>query len=120
MIGRFQVSMDEYYQSFAVCLSRLSLTRTRLVSSADAGELPVPVLSIENVSFGYPGGKELYSNVDFGVDLQTRVALVGPNGAGKVCRGAVYLVARSDSSLLLARLDMVDSHDSDVLFRRRP
>lgn len=50
-------------------------------SFPDAGELPVPVLSIENVSFGYPGGKELYSNVDFGVDLQTRVALVGPNGA---------------------------------------
>lgn len=49
----------------------------------DAGQLPVPVLSIENVSFNYPGGKELYSKVDFGVDLQTRVALVGPNGAGK-------------------------------------
>jgi ATP-binding cassette subfamily F protein 2 len=49
----------------------------------DAGQLPVPVLSIENVSFAYPGGNELYSDVDFGVDLQTRVALVGPNGAGK-------------------------------------
>lgn len=49
----------------------------------DAGQLPVPVLSIENVGFAYPGGKELYSSVDFGVDLQTRVALVGPNGAGK-------------------------------------
>jgi len=44
----------------------------------DAGQLPVPVLSVENVSFAYPGGQELYTNVDFGVDLQTRVALVGP------------------------------------------
>jgi len=52
-------------------------------SFPDAGDLPVPVLSIEYVSFAYPGGQELYSNVDFGVDLQTRVALVGPNGAGK-------------------------------------
>jgi len=52
-------------------------------SFPDAGHLPVPVLAIENVSFNYPGGKELYSKVDFGVDLQTRVALVGPNGAGK-------------------------------------
>ena len=49
-------------------------------SFPDAGQLPVPVLAIENVSFNYPGGKELYSQVDFGVDLQTRVALVGPNG----------------------------------------
>jgi len=47
----------------------------------DAGQLPVPVLSIEYVSFAYPGGNDLYTNVDFGVDLQTRVALVGPNGA---------------------------------------
>jgi ATP-binding cassette subfamily F protein 2 len=54
-------------------------------SFPDAGELAVPVLSIENVSFNYPGGVELYSDVDFGVDLQTRVALVGPNGAGTFC-----------------------------------
>ena len=25
----------------------------------------------------------VYHNIDFGVDLETRVALVGPNGAGK-------------------------------------
>ncbi|KAL7564474.1 hypothetical protein ACA910_001568 [Epithemia clementina (nom. ined.)] len=52
-------------------------------SFPDAGQLPVPVLAVERVSFAYPGGPELYSEVDFGVDLQTRVALVGPNGAGK-------------------------------------
>lgn len=52
-------------------------------SFPDAGELPVPVLQIENISFAYPTGPELYSQVDFGIDLQTRVALVGPNGAGK-------------------------------------
>lgn len=55
-------------------------------SFPDAGELPVPVLSIENVSFAYPGGKDLYTDVDFGIDLQTRVALVGPNGTSRVGR----------------------------------
>lgn len=49
----------------------------------DAGQLPVPVLAIEKLSFAYPGSDPLYTNVDFGIDLQTRVALVGPNGAGK-------------------------------------
>lgn len=49
----------------------------------DAGDLPVPVLAIENVSFKYPGSEYLYTDVDFGIDLQTRVCLVGPNGAGK-------------------------------------
>mmetsp|Transcript_26582 Transcript_26582/g.39375 ORF Transcript_26582/g.39375 Transcript_26582/m.39375 type:complete len:680 (+) Transcript_26582:62-2101(+) len=52
-------------------------------SFPDAGSLPVPVLAIENVSFAYPRSDSLYKDVDFGVDLQTRVALVGPNGAGK-------------------------------------
>merc|ERR1712232_924993 len=44
----------------------------------DPGKLPVPVLAIEKLSFAYPGGENLYNNVDFGVDLDTRVALVGP------------------------------------------
>ena len=34
---------------------------------------------------------ELYSKVDFGVDLQTRVALVGPNGAGKILSRATRI-----------------------------
>ena len=34
--------------------------------------------------FRYAPDKPLvYRNIDFGVDLETRVALVGPNGAGK-------------------------------------
>jgi len=52
-------------------------------SFPDAGQLPVPVLAIENVSFAYPKSQSLYKDVDFGIDLDTRVALVGPNGAGK-------------------------------------
>jgi len=52
-------------------------------SFPDAGHLPVPVLAIQDVSFAYPNSDPLYHRVDFGIDLQTRVALVGPNGAGK-------------------------------------
>jgi len=52
-------------------------------SFPDAGQLPVPVLAIETLTFAYPNSEPLYHNVDFGIDLQTRVALVGPNGAGK-------------------------------------
>ena len=38
---------------------------------------------MNDLAFGYPGGPELYRNVEFGLDLDSRVALVGPNGAGK-------------------------------------
>ena len=61
-------------------------------SFPDAGQLPVPVLAIENVSFNYPGGKELYSQVDFGVDLQTRVALVGPNGGAFMLQYVIIII----------------------------
>jgi len=48
------------------------------------GELPPPVIMIENVSFRYSDSTPfIYKNLEFGVDLDTRLALVGPNGAGK-------------------------------------
>ncbi|RYY32967.1 ABC-F family ATP-binding cassette domain-containing protein, partial [archaeon] len=49
----------------------------------DPGKLPPPVLQLQNISFAYPGQALLYDNVDFGVDLESRIALVGPNGRGK-------------------------------------
>ena len=57
-----------------------------MASSRDrthAGELPTPVLMIQDVSFAYPNSEPLYHNLDLGIDLQSRIALVGPNGAGK-------------------------------------
>lgn len=47
------------------------------------GKLPPPVLQLSNISFHYPRCPDLYEHVDFGVDLDSRIALVGPNGAGK-------------------------------------
>nr|QNH67898.1 ATP-binding cassette transporter subfamily F member 2 [Brachionus rotundiformis] len=53
-------------------------------SFPDCGKLPPPVLSVQNVSFKYKDeDKWIYKNLDFGFDMDTRVALVGPNGAGK-------------------------------------
>mmetsp|Transcript_15867 Transcript_15867/g.23339 ORF Transcript_15867/g.23339 Transcript_15867/m.23339 type:complete len:221 (-) Transcript_15867:1321-1983(-) len=48
----------------------------------DPGHLPPPVLSFRDVSFAYLNCQPLYTNVNLGVDLDSRVALVGPNGAG--------------------------------------
>lgn len=49
----------------------------------DVGKLPPPVLQFVEVTFGYTPENLIYKNLDFGVDLDSRVALVGPNGAGK-------------------------------------
>lgn len=52
---------------------------------ADVEKLPPPVLSFDDVTFSYSGKKEdeLYRNLDLGVDMDSRTALVGPNGVGK-------------------------------------
>lgn len=60
--------------------------RDRVVplSFADVGPLATPVLQFQAVSFRYPGTSvDLYSKLDLAVDLDSRVALVGPNGVGK-------------------------------------
>ncbi|KAE8722788.1 ATP-binding cassette sub-family F member 2 [Hibiscus syriacus] len=49
----------------------------------DVGKLPPPVLQFVEVAFGYTPDNLIYKNLDFGVDLDSRIALVGPNGAGK-------------------------------------
>jgi ATP-binding cassette subfamily F protein 2 len=52
---------------------------------ADVEKLPPPVLSFDNVTFSYSGNSEddLYRNIDLGFDMDSRAALVGPNGVGK-------------------------------------
>ncbi|KPP58175.1 ATP-binding cassette sub-family F member 2-like [Scleropages formosus] len=48
------------------------------------GKIPPPVIMVQNVSFRYSDSAPyIYKNLEFGIDLDTRVALVGPNGAGK-------------------------------------
>lgn len=48
------------------------------------GTIPPPVIMVQNVSFRYNDNSPwIYKNLEFGMDLDTRLALVGPNGAGK-------------------------------------
>lgn len=54
-------------------------------SFSEVERLPPPVLSFDEISFSYDGNpaNNLYDNLSFGVDMDSRVALVGPNGVGK-------------------------------------
>lgn len=36
-----------------------------------------------DVTFNYEGQKPLLNKTDFGIDLNSRIAIVGPNGVGK-------------------------------------
>ncbi|XP_019875393.1 ATP-binding cassette sub-family F member 1 [Aethina tumida] len=45
--------------------------------------LQPPILGLHNCTFAYEGQKPLFVNTDFGIDMSSRVAIVGPNGVGK-------------------------------------
>lgn len=45
-----------------------------------------PVIEVTNVHFRYsPKHPVIFDRVDFGIDMDSRICIVGPNGAGKVC-----------------------------------
>ncbi|XP_028178977.1 ATP-binding cassette sub-family F member 1 [Ostrinia nubilalis] len=52
-------------------------------SFPDPPPLQPPILGLHNVNFNFPGQKPLFIDVDFGIDLNSRIAIVGPNGVGK-------------------------------------
>ncbi|XP_058865311.1 ATP-binding cassette sub-family F member 1-like isoform X1 [Acipenser ruthenus] len=45
--------------------------------------LSPPILGLHTVDFGYESQKPLFKNVDFGIDMESRICIVGPNGVGK-------------------------------------
>lgn len=45
--------------------------------------LQPPILGVHNVTFGYDPKKPLFKHLDFGISMESRVAIVGPNGVGK-------------------------------------
>uniref|UniRef100_A0A7S3AUG8 ABC transporter domain-containing protein n=1 Tax=Haptolina ericina TaxID=156174 RepID=A0A7S3AUG8_9EUKA len=45
--------------------------------------LSAPILQLTDVTFGYPGRDPLFRQVNLGIDMTSRVSLVGPNGVGK-------------------------------------
>ena len=68
-----------------------------------AGPLPPPVLAFNDMSFSYSGKTSdlIYKNLEFGVDTESRIALVGPNGAGKNFWLQILCGSQSHSSLSL-------------------
>ncbi|KAG1857509.1 P-loop containing nucleoside triphosphate hydrolase protein [Suillus subluteus] len=51
----------------------------------DIRKLPPPIIAFDEVAFSYSGKPEdyLYKKLSFGIDMDSRVAILGANGAGK-------------------------------------
>ena len=49
----------------------------------ETSQLQPPILGLYNASFHYPDQPHLFKDVEFGIDMDSRIAIVGPNGVGK-------------------------------------
>jgi len=88
----------------------------------DAEKLAPPVVAFDEVCFSYSGKKAdyLYKNVNFGIDLDSRIALVGPNGAGKstllkLIRGDLEAVEGQVKRHSHVRFANYNQHSAEVL-----
>ncbi|KAI4151615.1 MAG: hypothetical protein LQ340_003407 [Diploschistes diacapsis] len=89
---------------------------------ADVEKLPPPVLSLDDVTFSYSGNAKdnLYEHIDFGVDMDSRTALVGPNGVGKstllrLMTGKLSPTGGNISRHTHLRLGMYSQHSAEQL-----
>uniref|UniRef100_A0AAQ4Q514 ATP-binding cassette, sub-family F (GCN20), member 2b n=1 Tax=Gasterosteus aculeatus aculeatus TaxID=481459 RepID=A0AAQ4Q514_GASAC len=79
-----QMKRFNWEQDQITHMKKLKTLATLSFSFHPCGKIPPPVIMVQNVSFKYSDNQpHIYKNLEFGIDLDTRVALVGPNGAGK-------------------------------------
>uniref|UniRef100_A0A803L585 ABC transporter domain-containing protein n=1 Tax=Chenopodium quinoa TaxID=63459 RepID=A0A803L585_CHEQI len=87
--------MQAFIDKFRYNAKRASLVQSRikvlidilltlLIKALDRlGVVDAIVNDPDDASFAYPGGPTLFKNLNFGIDLDSRIAMVGPNGIGK-------------------------------------
>ncbi|KAK2176253.1 hypothetical protein NP493_669g00031 [Ridgeia piscesae] len=71
--------------------------------------LSPPILGAYNVTFGYPGQHLLFKSLEFGIDMSSRIAIVGPNGVGK---STLLKLLMAD---IEPRIGRYDQHSGDQL-----
>ncbi|CAH8457636.1 unnamed protein product [Dicrocoelium dendriticum] len=86
----------------------------------DPPPLSPPLLGLHNVLFAYPGQKPLFRDLNFGVDMSSRISIVGPNGVGKstflkLLTGEVEPVQGEHRISHRVKIGKYDQHSADQL-----
>ena len=88
----------------------------------DRAKLPPPNIAFTDVAFSYDGDVKhaLYKNLEFGIDMDSRVAIVGKNGTGKstlvnLITGDLLPIRGSVSRHTSLKLAKYSQHSADQL-----
>ena len=88
----------------------------------ETSKLPPPIIAFNEVGFSYDGDIKhaLYKNLDFGIDMDSRVAIVGKNGTGKstllnLVTGALSPIQGSISRYAGLKIAKYSQHSADQL-----
>jgi len=66
-------------------IEKVEIPRALRFTFEDINKLPPPIIAFSDVAFAYSGKKQdyLYEKLSFGIDMDSRVAILGANGTGK-------------------------------------
>jgi len=85
-----------------------------------ASPLNSVLVKVQNVTFNYEGRENIFEKVDFGIDSNSRIAIVGPNGTGKstllkLCTKEIEPVKGTVSHNAKLRIGVYSQHSVDQL-----
>ena len=81
-----------------------------------------PIFALEHISFTYPGGRQVFRDMDFALYPDRKIGLYGPNGSGKttffrlIMGLAAPLETEKDFRELRCKVGLVLQHAEDQLF----
>lgn len=53
------------------------------ISFMKVAPISIPIMNLHDIDFGYTPEKLIYKNINIGIDMDSRITIVGPNGVGK-------------------------------------
>ncbi|KAI0774623.1 P-loop containing nucleoside triphosphate hydrolase protein [Trametes elegans] len=103
-------------------IEKIEVPRPLRFNFEDVAKLPPPILAFNEVAFSYSGKKEdyLYQDLSFGIDMDSRIAIVGQNGTGKstllnLITGALQPTEGTISRHVGLKLAKYSQHSADQL-----
>lgn len=117
--GASKKEMEEMHEQKQELLKRPKEYKVKFTIKSPPPLNP-PILGLKDAVYGYPGQPKLFTGIDFGIDMNSRIAIVGPNGVGKstflkMLTGQVDLMQGEVIRNPRLRIGFYNQHSTDQL-----